>query len=128
MARIALTIVHWQHDILNGRQGRQQLKELKDEADRPATPHGNLPFFEGMHRCIANQYLTRGGAINAGNHVDQRGLAAARPADNGHKLTGPYRQINAFEGGETTCRTFKRFHHLPEIDKMFRDQLTLIQL
>ena len=57
-----------------------------------------------MDRRAADEDLALRRAIDAGQHVDQRGLAAARFADDGHELAAIDLQIDAVQRGELARR------------------------
>ncbi len=96
--------VHGQHHVFQHGQRRQQLEELEDDAHVLAAPDRDLPFLEPVHRGVAHQHLAVGGAVDAGDHVDQRRLAAARLADHGHKLAAVHMQIDIVERSEDAGR------------------------
>jgi hypothetical protein len=66
------------------------LEKLENYAHISAPPLGHLSLAEGVNRRIAYQYLTRGGPIDAGDHVDQGSFATAGFANYGHELACIY--------------------------------------
>ena len=65
-----------------------------------------------MDGGAAHQHLARRRAVDAGDHVDQRRLAAARLADDGHKLARLHLQVDAFERREGTGGRLERLDDL----------------
>ena len=74
-------------------------------------------MFKLMHGGIPHHHLPRGGTVNAGNHIDEGGFAAARFADDGYKLAGAHLQIEAFERGKRAGCAFKGFYNMPQVNK-----------
>jgi hypothetical protein len=54
--------------------------------------------------------------VDAGEHVDQRGFAAARLADDGQKLAALDGQIDAFERGEGTGGRLVNLDDVAQVD------------
>ena len=108
--------IHRQHDVLGGGQRWQQLEELKDDPDAAAAPLGQLALFERLDGRISNQDFTRGGPVDAGDHIDQGGFAAVRLADHGHEFAAVDLQVDALERGEFARRAAICFDHIVEFD------------
>ena len=89
--------VHGQDDVLEQRQRRQQLEELEDDADALAAPACQPVLAQLVHRLAQHHHLACGGAVDAGDHIEQGGLAAAGGTDDGDKLAGIHLQGNALE-------------------------------
>ena len=70
-----------------------------------------------MYSGVAHHHFPRGGTVNAGNHIDEGGFAAARFADNGYKLAGAHLQIEALERGKRTGCAFKGFYNMPQVNQ-----------
>ena len=85
--RVHVAEVHRQHDVLDQRQRGQELEELEDDAQVAAAPDGHLVSRSACAPACRRPDLAGGGAVDAGDHVDQRGLAAARLADDADELT-----------------------------------------
>src|SRR5690606_36166197 len=66
-------------------------------------PAGHLPLLERVHRRIPDIDLAGGRAVDAGDHVDQRGLAAARLADHRDELPRVNAQADALQRLELAC-------------------------
>ena len=64
--------------------------------------------------CVADEDLAGGGPVDAGDHVDQRGLAAARLADDGDKLAGADVQVNVAQRDEFADGRLIGFGHVVE--------------
>jgi hypothetical protein len=71
-----------QLDVLDGRERRQQVEELKDEADPPPTQASQLGLAQLVDAFAVEVHLSGGGAIEAREQVEQGRLpTAARPHD-----------------------------------------------
>jgi hypothetical protein len=82
--------VHRQDHILQQAQGRQHLKELKDDADVLAAPGGETIFIHPVDPLAGHDDLAARRSIDARDHVEQGGFAVARRPDNRQKFTGLY--------------------------------------
>ena len=109
--------IHRQHDVLEKRQGRQQLEKLKDDAHVAPAPPGHLLLVECVKRIAVDVDLAGGRSIDARKQVDERRLAAPRLADNGHKLAAPDLQINALDRRKVAGGRLKHFYQLSRVDK-----------
>src|SRR5205823_14555710 len=67
-----------QRDVLLGREDREQVEELEDEAELVATELGELLVVKRAKLDVFDNHGARGGAIEAGQDVHQGGLAGAR--------------------------------------------------
>ncbi len=118
VGRNRLGEVHGQHHIFDGAQRGQQLKELEDDADGAAAPHGDFPLGQGVHGGAAYPHLARRRPGDAGDDVDERRLAAARLADDGHELAGLDLQIDPLERGEGAGRAGVGFDDLAQVHQV----------
>ncbi len=89
-------------DVAAGREGRQQVEFLKDEADAGAAHLCPLGVVEGGEVDAADEDAAGGGAGEAAEQVEERRLAAARRADNADKLAG-----SDFKGRVAERRNFE---------------------
>ena len=64
-------------------QGGQQLEELKDDAHVAAAPHSHLALAHAVIDSLSPTTPRRSWEVNAGDHVDQGGFAAAGFAHDG---------------------------------------------
>ena len=78
----------------------QHLKELEDDAHVFAAPGSQLVLAHLVNRLAGDDDLAAGGAVNAGDHVEQRGLAVARRPDDGQKLALLDLEGNPLEDGD----------------------------
>ena len=69
-------------------------------------------FAQRMNGRAADKDLARGGPVDAGDHVDQRGFAAARFADDGDKFAAINFQIDILQGGEIPGGAAISLHHI----------------
>ena len=116
--RVRVAEIHGQHQVFQHGEGRQQLEELEDDAHPAAAPLRQLVLAQLVHRRALDKHLTARGPVDPGDHVDQRRLAAARLADDGHKLPRADLQIDIFERGEFAGRGAEHFAHLAQLDEM----------
>jgi hypothetical protein len=116
--RVHIAEVHRQHHVFDDRERRQQLKELEDDAEVAAAPRGHLALAEGVDRHIADEHRACGGAVDAGDHVDQGRFAAAGLADDRHELAALDLEIDAFERGKATGGAEVGLLDLLEIDQV----------
>jgi hypothetical protein len=102
---------------LHDGEGGQQLEELEDDAQFPPAPFGNFTFAQGVNGRSVHPHLARRRPINARNHVDQRGFAAARFADNRHEFARSHRQVDALERGEIAGAAVVGLDDLTQVDE-----------
>jgi hypothetical protein len=107
--RVQAAEVHRQHDVLDQRERRQELEELEDDPDVAAAPLGQLRLAERVHRRLADGHAAGGRPVDARDHVQQRGLSAARFPHQRNKFAAINGQVNAFEDGHFTCRVLEDF-------------------
>jgi hypothetical protein len=74
-----------QHILKRGERGNE-LIGLKDEAQLLAAHGGERFFFQIVNRRAVEPDLAFAGRVEAGKQAEQRALAAAAGADDGHKL------------------------------------------
>ena len=72
-----------------------------------------------VHGGVAHQHLARCGAVDAGDHVDQRGLAAARFADDADELAAVDLQVDAVERRVAPGGVLVDLGHLVQLDQGF---------
>src|SRR6185437_2112333 len=72
-----------ERDVLLGRQDREQVEELEDEAELVATKLGELLVVERAELHVIDDDRARRGAIEAGEDVHEGGLAGALGAHDG---------------------------------------------
>ena len=104
-ARIAGRAVQLQRqrDIFEHRQRRDEIEELKDDADVAAAEERALLLAERgqvEHAAVlAEDHAAAAGRIDAGDEVEQRALAAARLAKQADKLAGVELAVQRVEHG-----------------------------
>ena len=69
-----------QHQVLQGRQRRNQVEELEHEADAAAAEQGPLPLGESPKGNAGDTDLPGGRQVDTAQKVEQRGLTRAAPA------------------------------------------------
>jgi hypothetical protein len=90
--------VQRQHRVLQRRQRGQQLEELEYHAHVPAPPDGQFFLAHQVDPRSADRHRPRGRPVDPGDQVQDRRLAAARRAHDGHQLAGPDLQVDAAQG------------------------------
>ena len=88
-------IAQGQHDVLQGRQRRQQVELLKDKADHLLPDAGQLAAGQRRHLHVVNEHCAFGGPIQTAQQIEQRTLAAARATHNGEELALFNDQVHA---------------------------------
>ena len=86
-----------QRDVFHRGQFGQQLARLEDEAERVAAQCGALGVGHGGEVGAAELHGAGGGRDDAGERVQQRGLAGAGGAHHSHGLAGVQREVDAVE-------------------------------
>ena len=104
-----------QPDILQTRQRRQQVEELKDEPDLVA-PHARQRIVgQTGERFAVDPDLAGRRTVEAANEVEQRGLPGARRPDDRHHLASRDRQRDVVEGGDVAF-AWELFGNALELD------------
>src|SRR3954447_7932931 len=86
--RFAAGELERQRDVLGRGEHREQVEELKDEADVVAPQFRQLRVVEAADVDAGDGDLTGGGRVEAGEDVHQRGLARARWTHHRGQLAG----------------------------------------
>ena len=82
-------------DIPFGRQSREQIESLKDEADLVAAQFGTRCVAQFGEVIPVDQHFAARGLGQAANHVQQRRLAAAGRPHDGDRFPGLHFEIHA---------------------------------
>ena len=90
---------------------------MEDHTDRAPAPDGDLFLVQRVDENTIDDDFAGGGAVDPGDHVDQRRFAAARFADDRDKRAQLDLQVHTFEGGERTGGAYVRLHHLLQVDQ-----------
>src|SRR5215472_6411628 len=85
----ACPVAHRKHDVLQDAQRRQQVVLLEDEADAAAAETGTEPLARAGRLHTPDQDGAGGGPEQQAHDVQERRLAAARPAHDGDELAAP---------------------------------------
>jgi len=86
--------------VLKGGENRDQVKGLENEADVLVTPIGEFGFVKLGDVDAIDNTLARGGAINAGNDVEQGGFAGAGRAHEREELATRDFKGDAVQSGD----------------------------
>ena len=84
-ARLAAELERHGH-VLEGAQGRDEVKGLEHVADGVATEAGQLVFAKRRDLDAPHRDVTGRGAVEARDEAEQSGLSAARRTGDGHEL------------------------------------------
>src|SRR5215472_16509127 len=87
-----------QHVVGDG-QVVEQIEELKDHSNTAPPESGYSRFAEPVHPVPGYGHRAAGRLVQAGDEVQQGGLAAARRSHHRHSLTRCYFQAHAVHGG-----------------------------
>ena len=82
----------------SARQDRQQVVGLEDEADRAAAQQREVAVVERVEAGAVDLDPALGRPVEAGEDVQQRGLARARRAHDGGEAAGRERDVDAAQG------------------------------
>ena len=82
------------------------------------TPGRQLIFLQSVDRSVADENLPGGRPVDAGDHVDQRRLAAARLADHSHELAAIDLQVDILESVKWPRGGRVDLLHLAQFDQM----------
>jgi len=88
-------------------------------------PACHLVFTQFMNGGPSDQHFAGRGTVDAGDHIDQGGLPAARPPDDADKFTAPDLQINGFQGVIIARRGLEIFVHMMQFDQRLRVMLAI---
>ena len=94
-SRAAAGEVERQHRVLECGERREELEELEDDPDVGAAPDCELLLAEIVQPAAVDRDDPGGRAVDAGDHVHDRRLAAAGRADDRHHLALLDRQVDA---------------------------------
>ena len=93
-----LTVEQGQLDIFQRRSAREQIETLKNEAELPIANVGQLVAVEARNIDAIEQVAAARRAIEAAEHIHQRGFSRAARAHEGDKLAPRNFQRNAAHG------------------------------
>ena len=86
--------IHRQHGVLQRGQRRQQLEELKHDADALASPDGEFLLAHQIDPATVDRDRPRGRPIDSGDHVHDRRLATPGGPDDRDHVAGLDGQID----------------------------------
>src|SRR5579871_1179974 len=75
--------VERQGDVFDAGQARQEIEELKDEADLVASKASQVVIGERRHGLTINANLAGRGSVQSADEIQERGLPGARGAHDG---------------------------------------------
>jgi hypothetical protein len=100
--------IHRQHHVLGDRQRRQQLEELEHDAHAAPAPRRELVVVQLVDAATGHGDAAGGGVVEPGDQVQERRLAAARAADDGHELARAHVEVDPGERVEAAGRGDER--------------------
>src|SRR5690606_24585741 len=93
-------------DVLPSAEGGKEIVSLKDETDVAAAESRQLLFVQVGRFLVRDAKQPGGGAQDSAHDRQERGLPAARGADEQHHFAGPYLDIETAQGsGFVASRT-----------------------
>src|SRR5262249_16690391 len=120
LAAEGTTQLHGQHDVLGDRQTGQQLEKLEDDTDASTAPARQLGLAQTVDWRASHQHLAGARAIDAGDHVDEGRLTAARFANDGDEFACVHLQVHVGQGRERAAWRLIRLADAQQLD----DRLT----
>jgi hypothetical protein len=81
-----------------------------------AAPAGHAVFVQFVDSRVIDKDFAGRRAVDAGDHIQQRGLAAARFADDADEFTSLDMQVYVFERGEISNGGFVILDHVAQFD------------
>src|SRR5262245_33840633 len=96
------------------------MKGLKNDADIPCAEARQGVLVEIAQLLARNRHNAAVGALQSGNHHQQRGLARARWPEQANRLPAPYIEVDVFEDLDTRSSAPKGEAHPRERDSRFR--------
>ena len=94
-------------DVLLGGEQRQQPERLEDEAELVAAQLREVLFGHGVDAFAVEGDFAAGGAVEAGEDVEQRGLAGAGAANEGEHLAGGDGERDIADGPDLVGAAFE---------------------
>ena len=85
-------------DVLGGAQDRHEAERLEDVGDRPASEADEIGLAHRGHVGAVDDHPTGRGSVQPTEHVEQRRLAAARPALDRDQLAATDGQVDPAQG------------------------------
>ena len=82
--------VHRQHHVLGDRQGRQQLKELENDADGTSAPRRKRALGECVQRMAIHHDFATARSVDAREKIEQCRFPTAGLADDGDEFASLY--------------------------------------
>ena len=89
-----------QEDVVPHGEGIQQVEVLEDEPQVLATKRRQVPLTGAREVLTLQEHLPRGGLVEGGQDVEQRGLARAALPHDGNELAPPHREGHVAERGD----------------------------
>ena len=108
--------LHRHRDVLDRRQRRHEMEELEDEPDLLAAQPGERVLAQARDVDAVDDDLAGGRRVEPGQQAEQRGLAAARRAHDGHELPGRDRVVEGMQDGERVIAALHRFRDAAQFD------------
>ena len=104
-----------QPDVLEARKRRQEIEELKDEADLVAPHAREIVVREAVEDLAVHGHRAGGRAVEAADEIEQRRFPRSRGPDDRHHLAGVDRQAHGVEG-DNLALAFELFDDAVERD------------
>jgi hypothetical protein len=108
--------IHRQHHVLDDGERRQELEELKDDANRGAAPGRQRPLRRLLNRTARHGDLAGRGTIDRADQIQQRRLPAARFSDDRRHLARRNGDVQIVEGSKRASRRVVGFSDASEFN------------
>ena len=117
--------VQRQADVLEARQGRQQVEELEDESDLVAPDPGQVVVDNPATRLAVDADLAGGRVIEAADQIEQRRLAGSGRTDDRHHLASIDTKVDIVERSDAPLaikalsdptKFYYRIHNLRRVE------------
>ena len=103
-------------DVLEGRQTREQVERLEDEPDLLAPDRRPFSLACAGHIDAGHPHRPRGRCVERPDHVQQRGLAAARGTKDDHERGVVDMQADPVDRGDLDVADPVALRHIVQID------------
>src|SRR6185436_2935329 len=108
--------LHRNEDVLERRQRRDEMKELKDEPDLLTAQPGEPVFRQRRDVDAVDQNGSGGRAVEAREKPEQRGLTAARWTNDRNELARGDRVVKRMQDGQGSIAALNSFRNPPKLD------------
>lgn len=109
--------VHRHHDVFQDGQRGHELEELEHDANVAGTPTCELALAGGRDTHAVHGHHAGGRPVNAGNHVQKRGLAAAGGTHEGDEIPSGDLKVYPLQYAERSCWRLVCLDEVSDLDQ-----------